>query len=216
VTDAYLTIASEAQGEYKEKGSKFMAYAYPIQDEEMFEFYLDRLKSLHPKARHHCYAYKLGLDMNRYRINDDGEPSGTAGKPILGQIQSYNLTDVLVVVVRYFGGTKLGATGLIRAYKEATQDALNHAEIVEKYLTAEYELNFGYEQMGHILNILKEIDVEIIHKAFEANCYVKIEVRLSKEVNLIHTLKAKLLGKTMEEVTPDTVIPFCSIDRIKA
>ena len=121
IIDSYITLAEACVGEYKEKGSKFIAYGYPFDDESELEVILGELKAIHPKARHYCFAYKIGVDNNRYRTNDDGEPSGTAGKPIYGQILSNGLTNIAIVVIRYFGGTKLGASGLIHAYKEATK-----------------------------------------------------------------------------------------------
>jgi len=124
IIDQYYSIKDSTEGQYKEKGSKFISYAYSVTSEEQVGERLEEIRNLHHKARHHCYAYKIGVDGNRYRANDDGEPGGTAGKPILGQLHSYKVTDVLVIVVRYFGGTKLGASGLIKAYKEAAKDAL--------------------------------------------------------------------------------------------
>lgn len=210
--DAYLTIADQSVGEYKEKGSKFLAYAYPIEDESELDFFLELLHDEHPKARHYCYAYKLGMDQNRYRANDDGEPSGTAGKPILGQILSYELTNVLIVVVRYFGGTKLGASGLIQAYKEAAKEALQAATIIEKYISVTYTLQFDYEHMGHVMNVLKETDAEITHKSFEDTCKVHISIRQSQENHMLHRIKAKLLQKSMEEVSAETVVDFCMME----
>ena len=131
-TDKYQTIANPAEGFFKDRGSKFIAYAYPVDSESDWQERLAEVRQLHPKARHWCYAYRLGTDGNNFRANDDGEPSGTAGKPILGRIDSFELVNVMVVVVRYFGGTLLGASGLIHAYKEATADALKGAEIIEK------------------------------------------------------------------------------------
>jgi uncharacterized YigZ family protein len=210
--DAYLTIADASEGEYKEKGSKFLAYAYPIEDESELDLYLSLLHDEHPKARHFCYAYKLGMDQNRYRANDDGEPSGTAGKPILGQILSFELTNVLIVVVRYFGGTKLGASGLIQAYKEAAKEALQAATIIEKFISVTYILTFEYEHMGHVMNVLKETNAEISYKSFEDTCLVHISVRQSMEKQLMHRIKAKLLQKSMEEVHVDTEVDFCKIE----
>ena len=214
IADAYLTIAGPTEGEYKEKGSKFLAYAYPMEAESDLDIYIALQKDIHPKARHYCYAYKLGMDNNRFRTNDDGEPSGTAGKPIFGQIQSFGLTNVCIIVIRYFGGTKLGASGLIHAYKEAAKEALEKAQIIEKYLFAKFHLSFGYEQMGHIMNVLKELDIEIENKTFDTNCNVTILLRLSAEQHTIHRMKAKLLHKSIEEITGETNVDFCKIDRI--
>ncbi len=215
LTDSYQTIASPAEGEYKEKGSKFLAYAYPMDVESDLDGFMASLRDIHPKARHYCYAYKLGLDGTRFRANDDGEPSGTAGKPIYGQILSFGLTNICIIVIRYFGGTKLGASGLIHAYKEASKAALDNAAVIEKYLFVSYELTFGYDHMGHIMNALKDPDIEIINKVFENDCLVTIQVRLSVENLVIHRLKAHLLNKSLEEVTADTTVDFCEIVKKK-
>lgn len=215
VIDTYLTINQASEGEYKEKGSKFLAYAFPMDTESDLEVFLQGLKEIHPKARHYCYAYKLGIDNNRFRTNDDGEPSGTAGKPIYGQILSNGLTNVCIIVIRYFGGTKLGASGLIHAYKEAAKEAIGNTEIIEKHLYTTYKFSFGYEHMGHILNVLKDLDIEILHKTFEADCNVIIQLRLSTEDTYLHRIKAKLLQKTVEEVTSETKIEFCLIEKME-
>lgn len=211
IIDSYITLAEACVGEYKEKGSKFIAYGYPFDDESELEVILGELKAIHPKARHYCYAYKIGLDNNRYRTNDDGEPSGTAGKPIYGQILSNGLTNIAIVVIRYFGGTKLGASGLIHAYKEASKEALESATTIEKYITKSYELTFGYDHMGQILNVLKELDIAITDKIFESSCKVIVQLRLSEELLLLHKFKAKVLQKSMEEIHEKTEIPFCEI-----
>ena len=213
LTDSYQTIASPSEGEYKEKGSKFLAYAYPMDAESDLDGFMTSLRDIHPKARHYCYAYKLGLDGTRFRANDDGEPSGTAGKPIYGQILSFGLTNVCIIVIRYFGGTKLGASGLIHAYKEASKAALDNAAIIEKYLYVSYQLTFGYDHMGHIMNALKDPDIEITDKVFEDHCVVNIQIRLSVENQAIHRLKARLLNKSLEEVTSETVVDFCEMVR---
>lgn len=214
IKDTFLTISHPTEGEYKEKGSKFLAYAFPMSHEKELDIFLSNLKEIHPKARHYCFAYKLGLDNNRFRANDDGEPSGTAGKPILGQIQSFGLTDVVIIVIRYFGGTKLGASGLIHAYKQSALEALEKAEIITKHLYVQYLLVFGYDHMGHILNILKEMDILIKDKKFESECDVIIQLRLSLENDTIHRLKAKLLNKSMEEVNEETELDFCKILKV--
>ena len=213
LTDSYQTIASPSEGEYKEKGSKFLAYAYPMDAESDLDGFMASLRDIHPKARLYCYAYKLGLDRTRFRANDDGEPSGTAGKPIYGQILSFGLTNVCIIVIRYFGGTKLGASGLIHAYKEASKAALDNAAIIEKYLYISYQLTFGYDHMGHIMNALKDPDIEITDKVFEDHCVVNIQIRLSVENQAIHRLKARLLNKSLEEVTSETVVDFCEMVR---
>jgi uncharacterized YigZ family protein len=213
IRDSYLTIDLPAKGEYKDKGSKFIAYSFPLNADSELEGILERIKNEHPKARHYCYAYRIGTDMNKFRINDDGEPSGTAGKPIFGQIQSFNITNVIVVVVRYFGGTKLGVPGLINAYKSSTKDALDNSYVIEKYITATYLLQFNYDQMGHILSIIKENNIDITQKSFDAECQITIEMRLSNEKEKILKLKAGILGISTEEAESMTEIPYCKIYR---
>ena len=167
--DKYRTITAPSTGEYKEKGSKFIAYAYPIVAESEVRARIDALKAAHQKARHWCYAWRLGLDANVYRANDDGEPSGTAGRPILGQIDSFGLTNVLIVVVRYFGGTKLGTSGLICAYKESAQEALNQAVIVEKRVEATLEFTCEYHAVTSVLNALKRTEGRVIEQEYGMN-----------------------------------------------
>jgi len=211
IVDQFLTIKNTSEGEYKEKGSKFIGYCYPFIAEEFLDTILAEIKSIHPKARHYCYAYKIGLDENRYRTNDDGEPSGTAGKPIFGQILSHNLTNILIVVVRYFGGTKLGASGLIHAYRESAFASLQNAEIITDTISKIFSLTFGYEKMGLILATLKDLDMEILEKEFDTNCLVTIQIRLSEIKQKFTTFKAILLDKSIEEIEDDTIVDFCQI-----
>ncbi|HRO09791.1 MAG TPA: YigZ family protein [Saprospiraceae bacterium] len=214
ILDTYHTIDEPAYGEYKEKGSKFLAFAYPMDEEESMQEYLNIARAEHHKARHFCYAYQIGLSGDRYRINDDGEPSGTAGKPILGQILSFGLTNVAIIVIRYFGGTKLGVSGLIQAYREAAKAALETAHIVEKYISSVYRLQFNYDQMGHVLNVLKDLNTDILNKSFDTSCEVTISVRQSVETHTLHQLIARLLNKSMEEVSTETCVDFCTIEKI--
>lgn len=213
--DSYQSISDPSEGEYKEKGSKFLAYAYPVTTEEEVQLCLDEVKGMHIKARHHCYAYRIGITGELHRANDDGEPSGTAGRPILGQLLSHEVSDILVVVVRYFGGTLLGASGLIQAYRAATIEALAKANIITKVISDVYRLTFDYAEMGHVLNVVKNQDLNIINKVFEAEAYIDIEVRASQtEQSLLH-LKAGLLNVSTEQIEDDTSIPFCSIEKIR-
>ncbi len=175
--DTYYSISQPCQGLYKDKGSKFIAYAFPVSNEEEIKTHLSALRKEHHSARHHCYAYRLGADKLIYRANDDGEPSSTAGKPILGQIQSKDLTDILIVVVRYFGGTLLGVSGLINAYKLATADAINNALIVEKIVKEKYEIKFDYLQMNDVMKIIKDENLEIQSQNFELTCSLTFAVR---------------------------------------
>lgn len=178
-TDTYRTLKSRSESLYKVKGSKHFGYAFPAYSVEEIKVILDDIKKEHHTARHHCYAYRLGLDKKVFRANDDGEPSSTAGKPILGQIQSFDLTNVFIVVVRYFGGTKLGAGGLIDAYRTAAKEAIEAGEILERHVTSTYEVSFGYEQMGEVMSYLKNQGFDFYDNVFEARCTLKIDVRLS-------------------------------------
>ncbi len=175
--DTYQSIAEPAEGFFKDKGSKFLAYAYPVENDAQAKSHLNDLYELHPKAVHHCYAYRLGADRMSYRMSDDGEPSGTAGRPILNTLYSRNVTNLLVVVVRYFGGTLLGVPGLINAYKAATEAALDLAEIITRHYFSVYRLSFQYHQMNDVMRIVKEMDLPVRVQAFEMQCTMEVEVR---------------------------------------
>lgn len=195
--DTYLTLAETAQGLYKEKGSKFFAYAYPVRSEDDVKECLAQLRKEHHTARHHCYAYRLGYKKDVYRANDDGEPSNSAGKPILGQLQSFDVTDVLVIVVRYFGGTKLGVGGLITAYKTATKEALEAGDIVERTVQQHYVIRFEYAQMSAVMKIVKDEKLEQIKQVFEIQCLLEVSVRLSVADNVAAKLE-KIEGVELE------------------
>jgi len=182
--DTYRTIATPTESIYKEKGSKFLAFAYPVYSEEEIKEHLAELRKKYFDARHHCYAYTLGADKTRYRANDDGEPNHSAGDPILGQIRSADLSNVLVIVVRYFGGTKLGVSGLINAYKTATADALSEATIIEKHETILLDIYFEYPQMNDVMSLIKDYNLDVRNQQFELTCKLTIEVRkqLQEEV----------------------------------
>lgn len=177
VSDTYQTLAAPAEGLYKEKGSKFISLAYPVRNEEEVKEILSQVRKTYFDARHHCYAYLLGASKKVFRANDDGEPNHSAGDPILGQIRSSGLSNVLVIVVRYFGGTKLGVGGLIHAYKTATADALSQARVIEKHETSLLKLNFGYEQMNDVMSLVKEMNLAILEQQFELTCALKLEIR---------------------------------------
>jgi len=182
--DTYLSIRSESSGQYKEKGSKFLAFAYPVGSVEDVKLKLDSLRKQYHDARHHCYAYILGPEASVYRANDDGEPKHSAGDPILNQIRSFNLSDTLIVVVRYFGGTKLGIPGLVNAYKTSALLALENNRVIKKIVTVQITATFPYEAMGEIMRLVKEPDVKIIHQQFTDHCQIKLSVRksLSNEI----------------------------------
>lgn len=175
--DTYRTIVSPVEGLYKEKGSKFIAKAFPVCSEEEVKEILQALRKEYFDARHHCYAYLLGADKATYRANDDGEPNHSAGDPILGQIRSAGLSNVLVVVIRYFGGTKLGVGGLIHAYKTATADALALAEVEERHETALLTIQFAYEQMNDVMRVVKDFDLAVREQDFQLDCLLTVEVR---------------------------------------
>lgn len=198
--DVYRTISGPGVGEFRDRGSKFIAYAFPVWSDEQWQQKLEAVRKDHPKARHHCYAYRLGLDGNNFRANDDGEPSGTAGRPILGQIDSYGLTNVIVIVVRYFGGTLLGTSGLINAYKSSAADALEHAEKIEKTIENIYRIAFDYALMSNVMNAVKGLDFEIISQDFGHAAVLDIAVRQSEVEEGIRRLKALIAGIRVEEL----------------
>jgi uncharacterized YigZ family protein len=175
---SYLTIKSITQGLYKEKGSKFLAFAYPIESEEEVKQRLSELRKTYFDARHHCYAYVLGAEKKKFRAADDGEPNHSAGDPILGQLRSRNLTNVLVVVVRYFGGVKLGVGGLVQAYKTSAADALAKAETVELEVMELTSLDYDYSATPEVMKLVKEYEIAILHQDFTEGCHLEIQVKL--------------------------------------
>jgi uncharacterized YigZ family protein len=206
----FQTIASPVIAESREKASKFIAYAFPIEQELAVQTHVDRLWKEHVKASHVCYAYRLGVDGALQRVNDDGEPSGTAGKPILGQLLSKDVSDVLICVVRYFGGTKLGASGLITAYKEIAKQVLEEATIIEKVLVQEYELSTSYEHMGTLLNELKSLDIDIASKSFVDDVKIIVSIPIDLANQQIKRLKARLLHYELDRIEEETIVPFCT------
>lgn len=180
ISDTYRSIAAPSKGIYKELGSKFLAFAYPVETEEAAKKILEEVRKEYFDARHHCYAWRLGRTGEPWRMNDDGEPSSTAGRPIHGQLLSNELSDILVVVVRYFGGTKLGVPGLIRAYRNATQDALSNAEIIEKVAGETLTVTFDYLQMNDVMKVLKDMDITPLNQQFDLRCTLTARVRLSR------------------------------------
>lgn len=189
MTDTFLTIQKPAQGLFKDKGSKFFAYSFPVQGEDEIKQHLADLKKEHHSARHWCYAYRLGADKKLFRANDDGEPSGTAGKPILNQLIAADLTDVLLVVVRYFGGTLLGTSGLIQAYKAAAADAIQQSVIITKYITQTHTVSFDTQATNLVMRYLKEYDAEIIEHTFHTQNEIVFNLRLSFTDKLFNLFK---------------------------
>jgi len=188
----FYTIEQEAVAEYKDRGSKFLAYAFPINSADDFKQRLTALKKEHPKANHHCFAYRIGNDSNHFRVSDDGEPSGTAGRPILGQIDSKQLRNVLIVVVRYFGGTLLGVPGLISAYKTAASLVLQTVPVVQKPITRSCHLHFDYTLMNEVMRLIKALNIEVVKQEMQLFCNLLIEVpvnRINEFENLISELR---------------------------
>jgi uncharacterized YigZ family protein len=187
-SDTYKTIKSLAEGLYKEKGSRFVAIAIPVSDQEAIKPILDKIRKEHHEARHHCYAYMIGHERTNWRVNDDGEPSGTGGRPILGQINSYGLTNLIIVVSRYFGGTLLGISGLINAYRSAAASALQNADQVERTLQEYYEITYPYISMNDVMRILKDERIDQSQQSFALECRILINFRVSAKEKILHRL----------------------------
>jgi len=183
-TDTYKTIGGISEGLYKEKGSKFLAFAHPVNTVEEVKPLLENYRKIYYDARHVCYAYNIGAEGEDYRANDDGEPSGTAGKPIFGQIQSFGLTNILVVVIRYFGGILLGTGGLVVAYKGAAAEALTTAEIIEKTVDTDFQFRFEFPFMNDVMRIVKNMDAAIINQSYEMDCFMHLRIRKNEAIRL--------------------------------
>ncbi len=200
VSDTYRSISAPSQGSYKDNGSKFLAFAFPVETEAQIKEHIASLKKTYFDARHHCYAYRLGHTGEPWRANDDGEPSSSAGRPILGQLLSRELSDILVVVVRYFGGIKLGIPGLIRAYKESTADALDQAQLIEKIAGNHYRIVFPYEAMNSVMKVLKDMNLEPFDQDFNLECSLTVRIRLRDD-----SVFAERITKTGARITlPET------------
>ncbi|MBK5273003.1 MAG: YigZ family protein [Bacteroidia bacterium] len=187
--DSYNTIEKPSVAELKNRGSKFIAYTFPISDVNVFKEKLAAIKKEHPKATHHCFAYRIGTDGNTFRVGDDGEPSGTAGRPILGQIDSRQVTNVLIIVVRYFGGTLLGVQGLINAYKTAASLALQVVPVVQKPIVFNYRLQFDYTQMNDVMKIVKQFDCIVLRQEMQLFCVMEIAIPIKKIEEILVRLK---------------------------
>lgn len=201
MAEKYLTISKSVESIYKEKGSKFLSFLYPVTSLDEVKEYLTQLKKKYYDATHHCYAYIIGYDKETFRMNDDGEPSSTAGKPIYGQLQSNDLTNVLLVVVRYFGGTKLGVSGLIKAYKESSAECIALAEIVEKQVKHKYNIYFAYEDMNVVMNILKQNNAEQKNQIFDLNCQIEVLIdkrhssKFESSIPPVSTIRIEFVGE---------------------
>lgn len=198
-TDLYKTIEDAAETTTRERSSKFYAFAWPVKNEEEIKAHLDGLRKKYYDATHHCYAWRLGAAGDMTRANDDGEPSGTAGKPILGQILSAGLTDILIVVVRYFGGTKLGVPGLIAAYKEAAKEAIDCSRIVEKTINTEFTVRVPYEAMNGVMKVIKEMEPKVLSQEFDNVCEIRLSIRAGRAKELYARLK-KCEGAEVEKI----------------
>lgn len=201
MAEKYFTIEKSVESIYKEKGSKFLSFLYPVSSVDEVKEYLTQLKKKYYDATHHCYAYIIGYDKETFRMNDDGEPSSTAGKPIYGQLQSNDLTNVLLVVVRYFGGTKLGVSGLIKAYKESSAECIALAEIVEKQVKHKYNIYFAYEDMNVVMNILKQNNAEQKNQIFDLNCQIEVLIdkrnssKFESSIPPVSTIRIEFVGE---------------------
>ena len=201
MAEKYFTIEKSVESIYKEKGSKFLSFLYPVTSVEEVKEYLTQLKKKYYDATHHCYAYIIGYDKETFRMNDDGEPSSTAGKPIYGQLQSNDLTNVLLVVVRYFGGTKLGVSGLIKAYKESSAECIALAEIVERQVKNKYNIYFAYEDMNVVMNILKQNNAEQKNQIFDLNCQIEVLIdkrnttKFESSIPPVSTIRIEFVGE---------------------
>ncbi len=203
LADSYKTIKKSTLGEYKEKGSKFIAYAFEVESEEDFKDELDKIKKEHFKARHHCYAYVIGVGEDQFRYNDDGEPGGTAGLPIFNQIKSFNLKNIGVVVVRYFGGTKLGVPGLIRAYKSATIDALEHAKIITKYIEDKVVVEYAYDYSGAVSSVVNSYKTTDLEYSFDPVPKITFKIRKSLTTEVIKSIYASVLNRSINDIKDD-------------
>jgi uncharacterized YigZ family protein len=198
--DTYKTIRMLSEGLYKEKGSKFLAFAHPVESASEVKTLLDAYRKTYYDARHVCYAYAIGADASETRANDDGEPSGTAGRPILGQIQSFGLTNVLVVVIRYFGGILLGTGGLVVAYKAAAAHSLQAADVLEKTVDVELSIHFEFPFMNDVMKLVKSLDAQILEQNYDTNCEMRLRIRkrdaehLETALGKIETLRFELAG----------------------
>lgn len=177
--DTFQTIAKPCEGLYKDKGSRFISYAYPVKDEDAIREIIAGIRKEHFSARHCCYAWRLGIEQERFRVYDDGEPSGTAGRPILGQIQTFHLTNILIVVIRYFGGTLLGVSGLIQAYKQAAKEAITNAIVISETILCKVEIVFDHLAMNSLMRLIKEEKLEIVCNQYNLQCMIQLNIRLA-------------------------------------
>ena len=209
---SFKTLRGSSESLFKDKGSKFFAYAFNVSHEDEVQGILNELKKEHFKARHHCFAWKLGLGGDHYRINDDGEPSGTAGRPIYGQIISHDLTNVLIVVVRYFGGTLLGTSGLINAYKESAKSAIENGEIIDVIVKDHLRITYDYSMTSGLMNAIKNFQSSIIEESYGLQPNILIDLPIEQVDPFITKLKANIANVSLEEAELIDSIPNLTID----
>ena len=214
IMSKYLSISEIFKGQYKDKGSKFFAYLIPSITEEAFKKKLASIKKEHFKARHFCYGFRIGIEAEIFRSTDDGEPSGTAGKPILSQLEKHNLVNAAIVVVRYFGGTKLGVSGLIKAYRGAAVDAIQNARIEEFVVIKKGGIAFPYEKMGAILEVIKTLPMEIVSRNFELNPSFIVSMEESEWDKIWVLFKSKMLMRPPQDITYETKLPGIQINEV--
>lgn len=203
IIDNYKTIQNPSTGEYKEKGSKFIAYTFEVDNEEQFKESLEKIKKEHFKARHHCYAFAIGTSHEHYRHSDDGEPSGTAGLPIYNQIRSFELSNIGIIVVRYFGGTKLGVPGLIRSYKTATKEALGNTKIITRYIEGIVIIEYDFNFTGEVMKIVNSFGVKVLENTFNILPGVIVKIRKSKTKEFVKTIYAAVLNRDIGDIRDD-------------
>jgi uncharacterized YigZ family protein len=212
VEDTYYTLTGNSSGEFKDRGSKFIGFAIPVESEIEIQEFIKGIKKLHPKSRHFCYGWRLGFDGQKYRANDDGEPSGTAGKPILGQIDSKELTNVCIVVVRYFGGTLLGTSGLIQAYREAAKLSISNGEIIQKIRKYDVRIKTSYSMIPDLSNFIKKWNLEITKQDYGLIASTTVLVRMKEIDKFVLELKSSISGMPIEMISEETEIPGFALE----
>ncbi len=212
--DSYFTLQEESEGEFRDRGSKFIAYAAPVYSEDEGHAFLDKIRKIHPKSRHCCYAYRLGIDQNNFRANDDGEPSGTAGRPILGQIDKFEITNVIIAVIRYFGGTLLGTSGLINAYRNSAAEAIQNGTKIERIIDDVFELTFDYAIMSDVMNAIKKNKIDIILQDFGAIGKIQIAIRQSETEQKMRLMRAQIAKVRIEEIDDIELVEGLEIENM--
>ena len=211
---SFKTISRSSEGLFRDRGSKFIAYCQSFDHPDDLKSKIESIKKIHPKAHHYCFAYRLGVDKHQYRYSDDGEPSGTGGKPILGAIDRNDLTDLIIIVVRYFGGTKLGTSGLIPAYRNAALEAIRQNNIVEKPVLSTFEFSVSYRHSEKLLSVLSDLGCKVIQKSYREDAHLKVEIPSGETERIISKIKAVIGNLHLEELNEDTQIEGLIIKQI--